>query len=126
MQGIPNFWNKLYEKVRNITGIQICTKQPMVGNIFVQCKVVLFTRASKETYLHYRNHLSCHTPQRSMKRFMNTELVDMHNGLWIGRRKSNHERYQRTDAEDHRIFINLHHNLYEYVSLRIRYSENET
>ncbi|GFV50732.1 hypothetical protein TNCV_2213931 [Trichonephila clavipes] len=28
--------------------------------------------------MHYRSHLSCHRPQRSMESFTNTELADIH------------------------------------------------
>ncbi|GFX54393.1 hypothetical protein TNCV_3824921 [Trichonephila clavipes] len=41
----------------------------MVGNVFVQRLVALFTRALAEADLHYRSHLCCHCPQRSMESF---------------------------------------------------------
>ncbi|GFV86159.1 hypothetical protein TNCV_671561 [Trichonephila clavipes] len=50
----------------------------MVRNVFVRHWVALFRRAFQETDIHYRNNLSCHHLQRSMERFTNTELTDMH------------------------------------------------
>ncbi|GFU63787.1 hypothetical protein TNCV_3321841 [Trichonephila clavipes] len=48
----------------------------MVGDVFIR-KVVLFTRAFKETDLLNRSHLSYPHPQKSMELFTNTELTDM-------------------------------------------------
>ncbi|GFX15604.1 hypothetical protein TNCV_2130921 [Trichonephila clavipes] len=70
----------------------------------------------------YRSYLSCHCPQRSMERFTNTELVDMHliYGLAEGNARATeslcHKRYPQRDAPDDWMFDNLHHNLFEYGS----------
>ncbi|GFU25995.1 hypothetical protein TNCV_5104841 [Trichonephila clavipes] len=85
---------------------------------------MVFTKALAETNPHYHSHLNCHRLQRSMKRFTSTKLTDMRliyelaEGNAQAARRLYLARYSQRDAPDRRIFINLHHNLYEYGSLR--------
>ncbi|GFT98277.1 hypothetical protein TNCV_2903791 [Trichonephila clavipes] len=80
--------------------------------------------------MHYGSHLSCHHPQRSMERFTNTELADLHliyrlaGGNARAADRVHHESYPQRDASDCRMFANL---LSEYGSLRgSRHNEGGT
>ncbi|GFY18607.1 hypothetical protein TNCV_2398321 [Trichonephila clavipes] len=88
-------------------------------------------KALEETDLHYRSHLSYHRRQKSMGRFPNTGLADMHLIYRSSERNARaaerlyHERYTQKGAQDRQMFTNLHQNLIECGSLRgIRHSES--
>ncbi|GFS62139.1 hypothetical protein TNCV_476881 [Trichonephila clavipes] len=73
--------------------------------------------------MHCRSYLSCHRLQKSIERFTNTKLADMHliYGLAEGNareaKRLYRERYPQRDTPDRRMFAILPHNLCEYGSL---------
>ncbi|GFV92045.1 hypothetical protein TNCV_1894811 [Trichonephila clavipes] len=89
----------------------------MVGNVFAQHYLELFTRSLEETDRHYYIHLSCRRPERSMEQFYEQLAAIYAPDLRIDRRKCSSSRkvasrkVPQKYTPIHPMFANPHHNL---------------